>query len=206
MLGSLLDALVASGVREVCLVIGYLGEQIQAYAGDGSAWDLQISYRRQERRRGTADALRQAADFLSAPSFLLAADYVLPPDYLRQLKQAYLAAERQLAVNLRPLRPGEAASRSSVRFDERGEIVAIVEKPTPGHAPSAVGATLIYIVPPEIRGYLDAIPLSRRGEYELTSVFNQMLADGYRFTTVLQPAPVEWSPPEGDGRGKPAGS
>ena len=101
----------------------------------------------------------------------------------------------------RSSRCSTTASRSSVRFDEKGDIVAIVEKPPADDAPSDIGATLIYIVPPEIRDYLDAVPLSRRGEYELTDVFNQMLADGHRFTTVLQPAPQEWSPPEDSGPG-----
>jgi NDP-sugar pyrophosphorylase family protein len=191
-----LTALAAAGVQQVTLVVGYRSAQIRQYAGDGAAWKLALSYARQEERLGTAHALQQAAGFLSAPSFVLAADYALPPGYLAGLKAAYRAAGTPLAVSLKRLPAGELAARSSVRFDDAGRICAIVEKPPPGAAPSTIGASLIYIVPPVIRRYLDHLARSSRGEYELPAVVNRMLADGYAIAGLLQPAPPEWAPPE----------
>lgn len=189
------DALAAAGVGDVCLVIGYLGEQIAAFAGDGSHWNLRLHYRRQRRRRGTADALREARDFLTAPAFVLAADYILPELYLANLKEAYRASGKEMAVSLKRLPPGEMASRSSVRFDEAGNVATIVEKPEPGAAPSEFGASLIYVVPPATRHYLQELHLSSRGEYELPAVVNRMIRDGYGMAGLLQEAPQEWSPP-----------
>jgi NDP-sugar pyrophosphorylase family protein len=34
----------AFGIREIYIVIGYLGEQIRAFFGDGSAFDVRIHY------------------------------------------------------------------------------------------------------------------------------------------------------------------
>jgi dTDP-glucose pyrophosphorylase len=181
-------------VRRLCLVVGYLGNQIKAYARDGAAWDLRISYCHQEQQLGTAHALRVARAFLTAPSFVLAADYVLPRPYLKHLKRAYQAAGSPLAASLKHLPPAELASRSSVCFDASGDITAIVEKPARGTAPTAIGASLIYIVPPAIRSYLGDLTLSPRREYELPDVLNQMLADGYRMIGLLQAAPAEWHP------------
>ena len=191
-----LDALATAGIREVCLVIGYLGEQIVTFVGDGSAWGLRAHYRRQPRREGTAHALRRARGFLTEPTLVLAADYILPRPYLVELKETYLASETAIVVSLKRLPPGELASRSSVRFNQEGYVAAIVEKPEPGAAPSNVGASLIYIVPPAISHYLERLRRSSRGEYELPAVVNRMIQDGYQATGVLQAAPEEWTPPK----------
>lgn len=195
MLAYTLDALAAADVGEVCLVIGYLGEQIADYVGKGLDWDLRVTYRQQRERRGTADALREARDFLTEPTFVMAGDYILSRDYLVELKETYLASGKEMAVSLKRLPAEELASRSSVRLDEEGNVTAIVEKPEPGAAPSNVGASLIYIVPPAIRRYLEKLHLSSRGEYELPAVLNRMIQDGFEMRGVLQKAPEEWTPP-----------
>jgi dTDP-glucose pyrophosphorylase len=120
---------------------------------------------------------------------------VLPADYLQILKEAYEAGGTPLGVALRPMPTAESSQRSSVRFDENGRILEIVEKPAPGAAPSRIGASLIYIVPPAIRAYLAQPPLSERGEYELPTIINQMIRDGYAITGCLQAPPPEWQPP-----------
>ncbi len=50
-------------VNSVVYCIGYLGEQVREFAGDGSAWGLSIDYVDEgEQLRGTAGALRLAAE------------------------------------------------------------------------------------------------------------------------------------------------
>ena len=189
-------ALTQAGVQEVCLVTHYLAEKIEAYARNGHAWDLQVTTCHQTTMRGTADALKVALNFVTTACYVLAADYVLPSDYLQILKEAYVQGGTPLAVALRPLPEGESSRRSSVRFNENGRILEIVEKPAPGLASSNIGASLIYIVPPDIRRYLAKPPLSSRGEYELPTIINQMIQDGYPITGCLQAPPPEWQPPE----------
>jgi NDP-sugar pyrophosphorylase family protein len=188
-------ALIQAGVQEICLVTHFMGDQIEAYAGNGEKWGVQIRYCHQATMRGTADALKVALNFVTTSCYVLAADYVLPGNYLQILKEAYVQADAPLAVALRPLPAGESSRRSSVRFEENGRIVEIVEQPEPGLAPSNIGASLIYIVPPAIRSYLEQPPLSARGEYELPAVINQMIRDGYAITGCLQAPPPEWQPP-----------
>jgi NDP-sugar pyrophosphorylase family protein len=53
----------SEGVRDIVYCIGYLGEQIRAAIGDGSAFGLSVAYVDEgEHLRGTAGALRLAAD------------------------------------------------------------------------------------------------------------------------------------------------
>lgn len=55
--------LAAGGVTDVVYAIGHLGDQVRAFAGDGSRWGLRIAYVDEgDRLRGTAGALRLAYD------------------------------------------------------------------------------------------------------------------------------------------------
>src|SRR5690242_18183523 len=52
-----------AGIRSVVYCIGYLGDDVRAYAGDGSRWGLNLSYVDEGMElRGTAGALRMAYD------------------------------------------------------------------------------------------------------------------------------------------------
>lgn len=190
-----LTALANMGVAEVCLVTHHLAEEIEAFVADGATWEVQACYVRQKEMNGTATAVQLAADFIDSPTIIVAADYILPPNYLQDLHTAYLAAGTPMATSLKALPAEELGQRSSVRFATDGKIAEVVEKPANGQAPSQIGASLIYIVPPQIRNYLTELSASPRGEYELPTVINQMVQDGYRLTGLLQPAPEEWRPP-----------
>src|SRR5450432_2485472 len=58
------------GIRDILLLTGYLGEQIEEHFGDGSRLGLRIAYSREETPVGTGGALRLAQGLL-ADSFLL---------------------------------------------------------------------------------------------------------------------------------------
>ncbi len=189
-------ALAYAGVQKVCLVAHHLAEQIEAYAQNNQFRELQVTIYHQTTMRGTADALKAALNFVTSSCYVLAADYVLPLDYLQILRDAYQQGQTPLAVALRPLPVAESSQRSSIRFAPDGRILEIVEKPLLGQAPSQIGASLIYIVPPDIRQYLIQPPLSVRGEYELPTIINQMIQDGYTITGCLQNPPPEWAMPK----------
>jgi len=72
----------ANGVRSVTLCVGYLAEEIEAYAGDGSRFGLEIRYSADgPSLRGTAGALAQAQPLLGESFFVLYGDSYLPCDY-----------------------------------------------------------------------------------------------------------------------------
>lgn len=78
--------LARQGVTEVIYSIGYLGQMVKNFVGDGSRWSLRVSYADEGRQlRGTAGAVRLAFDLgLLAPSFLaLYGDSYLPIEISR---------------------------------------------------------------------------------------------------------------------------
>lgn len=65
--------LAAGGVTEVVYCVGFLGDQVRAYVGDGSAWGVSVRYSDEgDDLRGTGGALRLALDGdLLADAFLV---------------------------------------------------------------------------------------------------------------------------------------
>src|SRR3954466_3570200 len=71
-----------NGIRRVVLCLGYLGEQVQAYLGDGRAIGMQLRYSFDgERLLGTGGALRRAVPLLGQVCWVMYGDSYLDIDY-----------------------------------------------------------------------------------------------------------------------------
>jgi len=112
--------------RDVLLLTGYLGEQIESYFGSGKELGLRIRYSRERRPLGTGGALREARTLLDESFLLMYGDSLLPIQYAvatRRLKDsaalgvivAYRDAARETTVP-----PNVAIDRSGLvtRYDK----------------------------------------------------------------------------------------
>ena len=71
-----------NGIRRVVLCLGYLGQQVQAHVGDGSAIGMEIGYSFDgDRLLGTGGALRRAAPQLGQLCWVMYGDSYLDIDY-----------------------------------------------------------------------------------------------------------------------------
>ena len=87
-----LDLLRSRGVAQVVLCTGHLGDQIRAYVGDGSRFDLDVLYSPDgDQPLGTAGAIRKALPLLGESFFVLYGDSYLPCD-MRAVAGAFHAA------------------------------------------------------------------------------------------------------------------
>jgi CDP-L-myo-inositol myo-inositolphosphotransferase len=81
-----------AGVTEFVLVTGHLGEEVEAYAGDGSRWGVQVTCVRNEAWEGgngtSVLAARPHVD--NAPFLVLMGDHMFDPVVLRSLLAARL--------------------------------------------------------------------------------------------------------------------
>lgn len=188
----ILDSLQMAEVTDVAFVVHHLAEQIRDFVDDGSQWGMKATFFDQPDMKGTGHAVQTAVSFLTEPTFILAADYILPQPFLLDLKNKYRQSGTDMAVSLKRLSDEEMKSRSSVRFNNLGFISEIVEKPPIGTAPSKMGASLIFIVPPQIRKFLTHLQLSSRHEYEIQDAINGMLKAGFTLCGLDQGAPPEW--------------
>jgi NDP-sugar pyrophosphorylase family protein len=103
------------------LCVGYRGEEIRDYAGDGSRFGMRLEYSFDgPRLLGTAGAIRQALPLLGGAFFVLYGDSYLTCDY-RAVGQAFLASGKQGLMTV--FRNGDRWDRSNVEMSA-GSILA----------------------------------------------------------------------------------
>jgi NDP-sugar pyrophosphorylase family protein len=87
-----LRLLQSRGIRRAVLCVGYRGELIRDFVGDGSAFGMEIEYSSDyPDLRGTAGAIHQALPLLADSFFVIYGDSYLPCDYAA-VQQAFEAA------------------------------------------------------------------------------------------------------------------
>ena len=103
-IATLMHELAAGGCDDVTVVTGHLAEQIETLLGDGRAFGVRISYIRQPRPDGSADAVRHAlAAGAGAPAVVTGADTVFAPGTIGRFIAEW--AESPGAVAARPGTP-----------------------------------------------------------------------------------------------------
>lgn len=147
----LLEQVRAAGCTDVVLCVGYRGQAIVDYFGDGRAYGLRLRYSHEEALLGTAGALALARPLLPpAPILVLNGDSYCPVDFaaLQPHHQAHHAQATIVAAHVPDASP---YGRLVVGVDDA--VVAFQEK---GQAmgPSDVNAG-IYLLEPTV---LDLIP------------------------------------------------
>jgi NDP-sugar pyrophosphorylase family protein len=139
-LATLLRELAAAGCARVTIVTGHLAEQVEALAGDGSAFGIDAAFVRQPSPDGSADTVVRALAAGAEPPLVVAgADTVFAPGDLARFAEAFArsGAAGALAVSRDPP-PG--ARRTPVEV-EGGTVVRLVdvEGTTPYGAPPLWG-------------------------------------------------------------------
>jgi glucose-1-phosphate thymidylyltransferase len=112
-LAVLLRELAAAGCERVWVVTGYLADQVERLAGDGSAFGVEIRFVRQPSVLGSADAVHRALDAGAAPPVLVsAADTVFQPGDVERFVKEFGGSRVAGAVAVRadpPPGPGRHA-------------------------------------------------------------------------------------------------
>ena len=183
MLEHVLDGLAAAGVGRYLMVVGYRRETIERHFRH---WRLPLEFRVQERADGTGSAARLARDFTGSAPFLLTFGDILcePAAYLRcgRILEQHPATAAVLGV-----RDVDDPWRGAAVYEVAGRITRVVEKPPRGTSATRWNSAGLFALRPIVFDYLDRLQPSARNEYELTSAWELMLADGLE----LRIAPVE---------------
>jgi UDP-N-acetylglucosamine diphosphorylase/glucosamine-1-phosphate N-acetyltransferase len=165
-----------AGARDILLVTHHMEEKIKEELGDGSRLGLRITYARQEKFLGTADAFRTAEEFVGGDEFIgVYGDAYLAPGIIRKIVRSHVEGETTMTAM-----PVEAPSEYGVVEAEAGRVKVVVEKPEPGSEPSNLANVGIYIFPPTVFEYIRRTGLSPRKEYEITDTLGLMLGDGLK--------------------------
>ena len=158
------DAVIDAGASELILVVGYEAEAVRSYFGSEYR-GVPVEYAVQEEQLGTAHAVQCAQHHIDGPFVVLNGDDL----YDRASIDALLSTDGPAVGTYRVADP---TSYGVFEVDDDGVVTGIVEKPT--EPPTNLVNVGAYRFPAEAREWLD-VPLSERGEYEITDVVAQAI-------------------------------
>lgn len=178
----ILLALRESGIREIILVTGYRCEMIESYFGNGEKLGLNLTYVRQKKLFGTANALGSAEEYIDEDYFLLIyGDLYVHASSIRSLAQKH--SETGLA-SMAVVHVGNTQQYGIVKLKD-GVVREIVEKPKVGEDHGNLVNAGIYILPREVFDAVSKTLASPRGEFEITDTLQLLIRKGISITPNL---------------------
>lgn len=106
----------ANGIRDIVMCIGYLGEMIKDYLGDGSQFGLNIRYSFDgPKLLGTAGAIKKILTVLDEHFFVLYGDSYLPCDYAA-VQKTFIESNKQSLMTV--FRNQGKWDKSNVEFSQ----------------------------------------------------------------------------------------
>jgi glucose-1-phosphate thymidylyltransferase len=189
-----IEAILATGIREIGLVVGDTHQEIRAAVGDGSRWgaDVSITYIQQEAPLGLAHAVKIARPFIGDERFVLFLGDNFIQHSLRSLVERFSdpgcpsASEILLAhvpnpgdfgvAELAPL-PAEMAGNEPIQ-QPAYRVTRLIEKPRV--PPSDLALVGIYFFDQHIFEATGSIQPSWRNELEITDAIQWLIDHGHQ--------------------------
>ena len=163
-----LDYLRRQGVSRVVLCTGFLGEQIEAIVGDGSALELAVSYSQDwPNLMGTGGALKQALPLLDTQFLVLYGDSYLPIDFA-SVERVFLASGKPALMTVQ--RNADRWDKSNVLFRDGVIVEYNKQSPTPEmkHIDYGLGALSARILVDE----------KTPGPFDLADIYHRLSLSG----------------------------
>ncbi|HLF07241.1 MAG TPA: bifunctional sugar-1-phosphate nucleotidylyltransferase/acetyltransferase [Thermoplasmata archaeon] len=166
-----LDALAGAGVKEAVLVIGH-SERVLRQFFESNPHKVKVRYVEQSRRLGTGHALLQARSAVKGRFVVMNGDIILSE---RDLKAFVSGAAKGAGASMAGFKVDDVSTLGELEV-KGGQLSSIKEKEGPSRPGLAnVG---LYSLSEEVFDILDSLPLSPRGEYELTDALTAMAGGG----------------------------
>jgi N-acetyl-alpha-D-muramate 1-phosphate uridylyltransferase len=165
---TLLRELAAAGCRDVTLVVGYRGEQVERLVGDGAGFGLTVRYARQEEPLGSAHAVTAAAP--TAPYLVAGADKLFAPGDIGRFVSAFTSSGAVGALAVEDGRPGTVIVRDGLVGRVQGAA-----------ADGLMGAPL-WAVGPSLAPVVASLP--GQVPFELRTAFQEAIDAGERVAAI----------------------
>ncbi|UCC76843.1 MAG: glucose-1-phosphate thymidylyltransferase [Anaerolineales bacterium] len=173
-----IEAIQEAGVTDIGIVVGDTAKEIKEAVGDGSRWDLNLTYIQQDEPLGLAHAVKISQDFIGEERFVMfLGDNVIQggiSSLVRQFQDSGGNAQIVLTRVEHPQQYGVAVLKN-------GAVVRLVEKPR--DPPSDLALVGIYMFDHNVFEAVNNIRPSWRHELEITDAIQYLVDHGY----VVQP-------------------
>jgi glucose-1-phosphate thymidylyltransferase len=169
-----IEALAASGIDDIGIVVGDTRREIREAVGDGRQFGVSVTYIEQEAPLGLAHAVLVSEPFLGTDPFCM----YLGDNLIRERLAPLVTRFRDEKPNSQILLASVPnPSQFGVAELRDGQVVRLVEKPTT--PPSNLALVGVYMFDALIFDAVKAIQPSARGELEITDAIQWLIDHGH---------------------------
>ncbi len=166
-----------AGLTDFLIVVGWHGEIVRDFFGDGSKLGVRVEYTNQVVQDGTGKVVELARDFTGPDPFVLSyGDILIAAENYSRICAALDEAEAVVSVK----RNEDVSQGGAVFVNERFELVDLREKPKPGEETSPWYNAGVYAFRPSIFDFIAKLERSPRGEFELTDAIRSLALAGHK--------------------------
>ena len=171
-----IEALRDAGIDDIGIVIGDTGDEVRNAVGDGSRWNVRITYIPQEAPLGLAHAVKISRSFLGDDRFVLFLGDNCIEGGVSNLIREFRSSDWNAQIVLKQVRNPQQYGVAELHAD--GSIERLTEKPRQPRSNLALVG--IYMFDQHIWDAVEAIKPSWRGELEITDAIQWLVEHSYR--------------------------
>ena len=174
-----ISVLMLAGIRDILIIsTPHDLPGFKRLLGDGSDYGVHFEYAEQPSPDGLAQAFTIGVDFIGNDSacLVLGDNIFHGAGFTAMLKEAVRIAEEEQKATIFGYWVNDPGRYGVAEFDKNGQCLSIEEKPANPKSNYAVVG--LYFYPNKVVEVARNIKPSARGEYEITTVNQQFLADG----------------------------
>ncbi|ELZ35985.1 nucleotidyl transferase [Halorubrum distributum JCM 10247] len=171
LLEHVVEAVTATEIDRIVLVVGYRQERIRNHFGDGDDWGVMIEYVQQSTQLGTGHAVLQAESVVDGPFVVLNGDRIVDPAVVSEMRDRARDGDLPAMAVTTAVNPREYGVVSL----DGDRVTAIDEKPEGPVETNRINAG-VYAFSPAV---FDAIRETHApGELAITATLNELAATG----------------------------
>lgn len=166
-IGHILDKLIQSGIDEITLIIGYMGEQVVDYVENN--YSVRVNFVEQKERKGLGHAVEMGLDEREEPVLIVLGDTILDLNFKHFI---------QSKLNIIGVMEVDDIRRFGIVEMENDRVLRLVEKPEHSHSNLAIAGIYLlqneYLLKKAIRHIIEN-NITTKGEYQLTDALQILL-------------------------------
>jgi len=161
------------GISEIAIIIGGTGSnKVREYYGDGSKFNVKITYIEQELTKGIAHAINLCKEFIGNEKFLVFLGDNIIQKPINHTAKKFQSSDNDALVLLCEV---ENPERFGIADVKDNKIIKIMEKPK--DPPTNFAVTGIYFLTPKIFDIFTRLKPSWRNELEITDALQILLEE-----------------------------
>jgi len=168
-----LDAIRDCGISDIAIIIGGTGSnKVKEYYGDGSKFNVRITYIEQESPKGIAHAINLCKEFIGDEKFLVFLGDNIIQKSINNIARKFESSDNDALILLCEV---ENPERFGIADVKDNKITKIMEKPK--DPPTNFAVTGIYFLTPKIFDVFARLKPSWRNELEITDALQILLEE-----------------------------